>query len=212
MDVFRAAQQAMRKTGELTTPDGLNHAELVNVVSEGVKQGIFESRPPTTEIEMTEHANSVANSINGQTMLQSVNDQSQLSAQLEMMSERMNQMQQMLLAPQHQQQQQQLQNTNTHQQQTFQNPYGWNPFMMPYPRVYPNQNPFQPGPTLQDITNLWNQRNNQRPNNNRRFNKYCWTHGGCAHNGKGCKNKAEGHKDNATFANKMGGSTKNCWT
>lgn len=39
-DTFRDAQKAMRKTGELSTPDNLNHTDLLNVVSEGVKQTI----------------------------------------------------------------------------------------------------------------------------------------------------------------------------
>ena len=41
-------------------------------------------------------------------------------------------------------------------------------------------------------------------------NRYCWTHGGCSHLSKDCRFKANGHKDNATFRNKMGGSTKFC--
>eukprot|EP00957_Ditylum_brightwellii_P106109 8094301-Ditylum_brightwellii.AAC.1 len=39
--------------------------------------------------------------------------------------------------------------------------------------------------------------------------KYCWT---CRvqmyHHGKNCNNKAEGHKDEATIDNRMGGSEK----
>ena len=41
-------------------------------------------------------------------------------------------------------------------------------------------------------------------------NKYCWSHGACGHEGKYCRNKKDGHKDNATFGNKMGGSTDYC--
>ena len=40
--------------------------------------------------------------------------------------------------------------------------------------------------------------------------KYCWSHGACAHDGKDCKNKKQGHQDGATFNNKMGGSTAFC--
>ena len=40
--------------------------------------------------------------------------------------------------------------------------------------------------------------------------KYCHRHGACAHKGKFCKGKRTGHKDNATFDNKMGGSTAYC--
>ena len=42
--------------------------------------------------------------------------------------------------------------------------------------------------------------------NRRTTNKYCWTHGGCSHTSAECKAKANGHKDEATFENKMGGS------
>ena len=41
--------------------------------------------------------------------------------------------------------------------------------------------------------------------------KYCWTHGSCAHNGTECNNPSEGHKKEATFANMLGGSTKDCY-
>ena len=40
--------------------------------------------------------------------------------------------------------------------------------------------------------------------------KYCYTHGACAHEGKFCKKTRQGHKDDATFDNKMGGSTVYC--
>ena len=40
--------------------------------------------------------------------------------------------------------------------------------------------------------------------------KYCYTHGACAHEGKFCKKKRQGHKDDATFDDKMGGSTAYC--
>ena len=50
------------------------------------------------------------------------------------------------------------------------------------------------------------------PNNRRRYNtsKYCWTHGACAHTGTDCTSPTEGHKSEATFENKMGGSTAYC--
>ena len=40
--------------------------------------------------------------------------------------------------------------------------------------------------------------------------EYCHTHGACAHPGKFCKRKQPGHKDEATFVDKMGGSTSFC--
>ena len=44
---------------------------------------------------------------------------------------------------------------------------------------------------------------------NKKF-KYCWTHGYCFHEGKECTRKAQGHKDNATVTNRMGGSNRGC--
>ena len=42
----------------------------------------------------------------------------------------------------------------------------------------------------------------------RQLNRYCWTHGVCTHTSERCKSGARGHKSEATFQNKMGGSTK----
>ena len=44
-----------------------------------------------------------------------------------------------------------------------------------------------------------------QPRSKKKLRKYCWTHGWCAHSGAECKSKAEGHKDEATLQNKMGG-------
>ena len=61
--VFRKAQRAIRKTGEITVQEGLNHTELVNFVSEGVFQAMGEterlSQEPTIELE--ERANAATN-------------------------------------------------------------------------------------------------------------------------------------------------------
>ena len=65
---------------------------------------------------------------------------------------------------------------------------------------------------LKDIvTKLSKQHSKQQPTqqSRRKPRKYCWTHGWCAHEGKDCNSKAEGHKDDATLDNKLGGSTKN---
>jgi hypothetical protein len=48
-------------------------------------------------------------------------------------------------------------------------------------------------------------RNRQRNNS-----IYCWTHGGSGHTSTDCSSKVTGHQNNATFENKMGGSTRNC--
>ena len=39
---------------------------------------------------------------------------------------------------------------------------------------------------------------------------YCWTHGACAHTSAQCRSKKTGHRDDATFLNKLGGSTAYC--
>ena len=40
--------------------------------------------------------------------------------------------------------------------------------------------------------------------------KYCWSHGACTHSSKECNKKKTGHQDEATFNNKLGGSTYYC--
>ena len=42
------------------------------------------------------------------------------------------------------------------------------------------------------------------------YNKYCWTHGRCNHNGSEYRNKAPIHKVDAGMSDKMGGSTYAC--
>jgi predicted RNase H-like nuclease (RuvC/YqgF family) len=37
--------------------------------------------------------------------------------------------------------------------------------------------------------------------------KYCWSHRNCAHNRTNCKSKADGHINDATYANMQGGNT-----
>ena len=52
------------------------------------------------------------------------------------------------------------------------------------------------------------------PNDRKRIRRildhYCWTHGAGNHKSCDCRNKKEGHKDNATFDNRMGGSNAYC--
>ena len=182
--LFRNAQRAMRKTGELGVNEGLNHTELINVVSEGVKQAITENTPePQTVLEQAN----------------AVNDENMWLNQMAQLQEQMNQIQQMFLASKQPPVQQ------THQQ-------GWQNCMPPQQQVMQQQ-------PLTNITHTMHNQNNQQqanipryPNDEpKRFNRYCWTHGACAHRGKRCKHKADGHQDEATFTNKMGGSTHMCW-
>ena len=53
---------------------------------------------------------------------------------------------------------------------------------------------------------------NNNSSNRRCLNtsKYCWTHGACAHGSNECKSPTDGHKSEATFENKMGGSSAYC--
>ena len=46
--------------------------------------------------------------------------------------------------------------------------------------------------------------------NRRVLDFYCWTHGAGNHKSADCRNKKQGHKDNATFTNRMEGSTAYC--
>ena len=92
-----------------------------------------------------------------------------------------------------------------------------NPQPLQYPTMvdqylYPNPqmaawNPYLMAPMLQ--AQAPNQQGNISNRQRRRNNKYCWTHGGCKHQGSDCTHKAQGHKNEATFANKMRSSTKN---
>ena len=67
----------------------------------------------------------------------------------------------------------------------------------------------------EEVTALKISNANNRNNNNRKrkkTDKYCWTHGACAHDSKDCKAsyRKEGHIESATFSNKQGGSTRFC--
>ena len=46
------------------------------------------------------------------------------------------------------------------------------------------------------------------PRTGQPWKRYCWTHGLVSYFGRDCKSKADGHQDNASFKNRMGGSTK----
>ena len=48
------------------------------------------------------------------------------------------------------------------------------------------------------------------PKNGLPWKRYCWSCGCCAHWGRNCPNKKTGHKNEATFKNRMNGSNNNC--
>ena len=49
-----------------------------------------------------------------------------------------------------------------------------------------------------------------RPFTRKNTSKYCWSHGACSHTGRECNAPKPGHQSDATFENKMGGSTLCC--
>ena len=67
-----------------------------------------------------------------------------------------------------------------------------------------------------EVSNLKDARfNNRRKRNNRNKNdtSYCWTHRRTRnrmHTSETCRNKAEGHKDEAIVENRLGGSDRYC--
>ena len=63
---------------------------------------------------------------------------------------------------------------------------------------------------LKDIKEDLKRTPNAPKNPRRKF--YCWSHGACGHKSPDCRNKKDGHQDNATFTDKKGGSTKGCTT
>ena len=48
------------------------------------------------------------------------------------------------------------------------------------------------------------------PKTGQSWKMYCWSCGCCVHWGKNCPNKKKGHKVEATFRNRMNGSSTNC--
>ena len=55
-----------------------------------------------------------------------------------------------------------------------------------------------------------NSQNNDNNNTRYRRDKYCWSHGACNHDSKNCRKRLQGHKEEATFNDRMGGSDKFC--
>ena len=76
-----------------------------------------------------------------------------------------------------------------------------------------NQNPNNPFQQNQQNANPFQQQH-QDPNNHvrwpRAYNKYYWSHGACGHTSSICRVPQENHCWDATFNNKMNGSTANC--
>ena len=64
-------------------------------------------------------------------------------------------------------------------------------------------NPGNTTPYSQTNTNI-------NPVTKREYKRYCWSCGCCPHWGRSCGKKKTGHKDDATFKNRMGGSNEKC--
>ena len=48
------------------------------------------------------------------------------------------------------------------------------------------------------------------PKTGQEWKRYCWSCGCCSHWSKNCPNKKRGHKNDATFKNRLNGSNTNC--
>ena len=66
-----------------------------------------------------------------------------------------------------------------------------------------------PVPANQNNYNNKMKKNTDKSQN--QHHKYCWTHGSCDHTSKEFNHRAEGHKDDATFASMLEGSSSGCY-
>ena len=231
---FRQVQVALHKTGGLTVQDGINHSELVNMVSEGVRQAMVERGPDLDEIAFN--------------MQEENNMQQQLSEMKEMM-EQLRQENVALQVAGTQNNRQPMQNL-TNQQPFFNTPnphYGTPQYNPGYQGYWYNQN-INNNRGSGNGNGRWRRGNNNRNNNNNRWNKnrwnnngdnrnnfnhnnngdnrnnfnhnnngdnrnnfnhYCWSHGLCSHPSAKCRTPMNGHQPNDTFENRMGGSARN---
>jgi len=186
---FRQAHQEFCETTDVTVEESelqRNHANLVRQVVEGVQTAMT---PAVTIAPSSELIQQMANSAN-----QTSETQQHLLAQIAQMQHAMQQLQmqasQQTLSFQH--------HHNTSYQQ-YQHPDEWSSRGRGRGRARGRGRGrgrqggrYPPG---------------NGPPHVRTFNNYCWTHGGCAHAGTNCFTQVTGHKSDATFENKMGGST-----
>ena len=198
---FRDAQIALRKTGEITVEEGLNHAEVVNMVTEGVRAAFAEN----TTVEVANNMDETAE------LRKQVDDMRALIEQMNATQQPTRQpaSQNQYNAPRMPVSQNQF---NTPQMPFYQAPYNHQPFM--YPNMY-NQHGYQ-------FQQNWNNNNNNRGGRGgrgrgrggrggrggRRERRYCWTHGLQAHSGRDCQTPMEGRQPDATLENRMGGNTR----
>ena len=65
-------------------------------------------------------------------------------------------------------------------------------------------------PNNNNITDLKDDLPTINPRTNKPYKRYCWTHGCGNHWSNRCRNPKAGHKNEATFKDRMGGSNKGC--
>ena len=59
----------------------------------------------------------------------------------------------------------------------------------------------------ENISNNGNKNSTVNPKTGKPWKRYCWTHGCGTHWSDKCQSPAPGHKNEATFKNRMGGAT-----
>jgi len=193
---FRQAHQEFRETTDVTVEESelqRSHANLVRQVVEGVQTAMTPAvTPADTSDPSSELIQQMANSAN-----QTSETQQHLLAQLAQMQHAMQQLQM-----QASQQPLPFQHHHNTSYQQYQHQDDWSSRGRGRGRArgrgrgrgrQGGRFPLGNGPPRV-----------------RTFNKYCWTHGGCAHTGTDCLYQVPGHKTEATFEDKMGGSTLNC--
>ena len=194
MTFFRKEQRNMRRTGELTMSETLNKDDFVNLLTEGIKEGV--------ECALATKENDIE-SRNDDNTTESNNS---LATRLEQMNATIAQLKQ---------EKQDLQSSMSNNMGM-----GVHPMMMYNPMLWQ----MQMQQALQNNNNNNHRGQNGNSNNNKPrrqrnpgkrfkfYNRYCWSCGGCDHWGRNCHSKKDGHVDLATFKNKQGGSTDNCFT
>ena len=179
---FRNAQQELRNSGDLTIRDAMSKEELVNVVTESIN----------SVISRDEDEKENANKENEEAINAVTKENNDLKKELENIKKQMEQF-----------------------KVQYQQP------LQPWPNQNQCFNTYQPPPPFHYTSHNNNNNSNSRRNNNRRRNnnykyvgngRYCWTHGACDHWGRNCRNKAQGHRDEANFNNTMGGNMNNVRT
>ena len=196
---FRDAQIALRRTGDITMEQGLNHTELLNMVEQGVRAALAdqESPPPLEETNQ---------------LKQQVNEMRTIIERLQMANSTQ---QQPATFPQPTQQIPPPAPLQQNQQYMQQPLYPFQQYTTP---------PFAPFYNYQSYDLRGGRgygrgggrgggRGRGRGRGGRgsqpRERKYCWTHGLCNHNGRECNHPAQGHQPDATLENRMGGNNYN---